>query len=139
MTDGSRSLDLPWDPASASAARRLVRRALRELAPDASDDVVDLAVLLTSELTSNAILHARTAFTVTVLRYDGVVRISVRDGSRAMPARRRYSLSASTGRGVALLQDCAARTGIDAHGDGKTVWFELDLAPVGAQPREHVS
>jgi anti-sigma regulatory factor (Ser/Thr protein kinase) len=133
------SLRLPWDPTSASAARRLVRRAFRELAPDALGDVVDLAVLLTSELASNAILHARTPFTVTVLRYDGVMRVSVRDGSRALPARRRYSLAASTGRGVALLQDCADRSGVESHLDGKTVWFEVGVEPAGAHAHEHVS
>lgn len=130
---GIRALELPWEPASAAAARRMVRDALEDLAPDASSDAADLAVLLASELTSNAILHARTPFTVSVSRTDGIVRVSVRDGSRALPSRRRYSLTASTGRGVGLMQDCATRTGVDTDATGKTVWFEIDIAAHAGQ------
>ena len=66
--------------------RRYVRSALTELAADpGGDDLVDLLLLTTSELATNAVLHARTDFSVRVRVSDSQVRIEVSDGNIRMP------------------------------------------------------
>ncbi|MCA0329165.1 MAG: ATP-binding protein [Actinobacteria bacterium] len=125
------SLTLDPDPASVREARLFVADRLRRLDPPVPPSLVDTSVLLTSELASNAVLHGRSTFTVVVARRADSVRIEVRDLSRSLPRRRSYSLTATTGRGVALVQDQSDRTGVDLHADGKTVWFEIDIVRTG--------
>ena len=95
-------------------------------------DAAPRAVLLTSEVVTNAILHAGTTVTVT-LRCDEsreVVRVTVRDGSAAMPKRRRYGPLATTGRGLAMVAAAAHSFGVDSLPVGKDVWFELSTAQI---------
>jgi hypothetical protein len=49
----------------------------------------------------------------------------VRDGSARIPHQRRYGTQATTGRGMALVDGLSDRWGVDAAGDGKTVWCEV--------------
>jgi anti-sigma regulatory factor (Ser/Thr protein kinase) len=83
------------------------------------------AVLLVSELVTNALLHARSAPTVELSRDGDRVRIGVRDDSPVVPRRRRYANDAATGRGIALVEQLATDWGSERVGDGKRVWFEL--------------
>lgn len=127
-------------PASVRQAREHVTAAARR--SGASEDAVERARLLTSELTTNAVLHARTPFTVTVSRRGSRLHVAVSDGSPASPAMRPFGPQASTGRGLRLLATLSLAYGIDADGagsaapagpprmsTGKTVWFEVELAP----------
>lgn len=91
-------------------------------------DLVDDVELLTTEVVTNAVLHAGTAVTVTVSVTVSGVRVAVADGSRFSVVRRPPpSPTATTGRGSLLLDALAARWGSAAGTDGKVVWFELDL------------
>ena len=84
-------------------------------------------VLVVSELASNAVLHARTPFSVQLtLDFIGRFRIEVRDGSREQPTVKRFSAGAVTGRGVGIVELCSDRWGVDVDGDGKAVWCEFD-------------
>jgi PAS domain S-box-containing protein len=86
-------------------------------------------VLLTSELITNAVVHAGTVTDVTV-RYDGhVVRVGARDRSHATPAMSSQSPEAEGGRGVWLVQSLASSWGVDPLPDGKRVWFEVPAVP----------
>ena len=68
-------------------ARRFVTSAL---ASWGRPDLVDDAAVIVAELATNAVLHARTAFTVTVSRpAGGTIRISVQDASGDLPRPRR--------------------------------------------------
>jgi anti-sigma regulatory factor (Ser/Thr protein kinase) len=125
------SLTLDPDPTSVREARTFVAERLRRLDPPVPASVADTVLLLTSELASNAVLHGRSVFTVVLARTATTVRVEVRDLSRSLPRRRSYSLTATTGRGVALVQDQSDRTGVDLHADGKTVWFEIDVVRTG--------
>lgn len=138
-------LSLPPAPSSASAARRFVQAALRDLPrPDApvrtwdDEDLGWTAGLLVSELVTNAVLHARTEVVVTVQPGDGgTVRIEVHDGSARQPRPRTSGQEATTGRGLRLVEDLAARWGVRTDHTGKTVWLELSRdAPAvqAAQP-----
>ena len=114
------ALDLAPTTESVPAARRFVRTQLQDSAAD-----VDTAILLVSELVTNAVLHARSPLRVVVAEQDEVVRIEVRDGSPVPPRMHSYGHLAATGRGLRLLDRLAVAWGVDTATDGKTVWFEV--------------
>lgn len=107
---------------AAGKARTHVRAAL--LAWDL-EDLLDPVLLLTSEIVSNALLHAGTPMSVCVTRVGPGVRLEVWDGSPVPPVRRRRSATATTGRGVQLLESLADSWGSTPQGSGKLVWFEV--------------
>ena len=78
-------LDLPPTTASVPVARRFVRARLVEDAASAADGRadVDIATLLVSEVVTNAILHARSAVTLTVDVAEDVVRAPIERGGQA--------------------------------------------------------
>lgn len=115
-------LTLPARPESIGVARRFVVAALQDgHAGPAADD----AATLVSELATNALLHARTSFTVEVQLLGEVVRIVVLDLSPVVPRVRDYGATATTGRGMRLVATMATRWGVERNDDGKMVWFEL--------------
>lgn len=113
-------LDLAPSTDSVPVARRFVRA---ELADSPAD--VDTAVLLVSELVTNAVLHARSPLTLVVQASDVVVRIAVRDGSPVPPRMHGFSTMSATGRGLRLLDRLARAWGVDPETEGKTIWFEI--------------
>src|SRR5690348_5410779 len=119
-------MEFPADRTAPSQARRFVADTLHSWS--VPNDVVDDAVLLVSELVTNALLHARSA-PVVELEYDADhLRCVVVDSSPVPPRRRRYAEDAVTGRGIALVETLASRWGVDANGEsGKRVWFELAI------------
>ncbi|WP_405588673.1 SpoIIE family protein phosphatase [Streptomyces sp. NBC_01190] len=96
-------------------------------------DVVDDAVVLTSELVTNAVVHAGTAADVICLRYETAVRVEVSDHypEREIPiqSRSRQFRDADNegGRGLLLCGALASRWGVEYTAAGKNVWFQLDL------------
>jgi anti-sigma regulatory factor (Ser/Thr protein kinase) len=119
------TLDLPPEPRSASRARELVRE---HLAPVAPADAVDVAALLTTELVTNAVLHARTTIALVIEVEPGRIIVRVGDESDAVPARRNYASDAATGRGLALVDQLATAWGVDESSRGKEVWAEIAFA-----------
>ena len=125
-------LDLTGDVAGVGQARALVRRTLLDWQ---LDHLVDNACLLVSELTTNAVLHARTSFAVTVQHTGERVRVTVHDSAAGAPVRRRNGLHAATGRGLGLIETLAADWGTAPSdlGYGKGVWFELATDDSGTE------
>ncbi len=127
-------LDLDGTPSSVSAARRFVRQVLTAWHLDAA---VDTAQLLTSELATNAVLHARTAFAVLVSQQGDEVRVDVLDGSPVPPRQRRTTSTAATGRGVAMVARLSTGWGATPSerldGFTKGVWFTVPVAGVAEQ------
>jgi anti-sigma regulatory factor (Ser/Thr protein kinase) len=117
------TLTLPPAPTSIRAARQHVARLVR---PALGAAVADDAVLLVSELAANAVLHARTPFTVIVGIEADCVRIEVHDESPVPPVPRHPEPLAQDGRGLQIVDATANRWGSDRQGWGKSVWFELD-------------
>ena len=113
------------DQVSARSARRFAVQ--RSLELGASTDVADTIALLTSELVTNAVMHARTDIHVTVVLEGGRVRVCVRDENTRMPAPVIAPIDATSGRGLHLVQSAATAWGIQTDEDGKTIWFELEL------------
>lgn len=109
-------------PDSVRAARRFVATALGRIPEEQADD----AALLTSELATNAVIHANSRYTVTVKRDGGRVRVEVSDGSAGAARRCHYSPTSGTGRGLGMVEDLSTAWGVEEDGvGGKVVWFEL--------------
>ncbi|MEV4340624.1 SpoIIE family protein phosphatase [Streptomyces sp. NPDC049590] len=112
----------PPETRSAPLARRFVRSALQGVAPE----VVDTAELLTSELVTNAVLHARTEVEVRVGSHEGQVRVRVGDDRPDRPLVPRDPRPyAGVGRGLAVVEELASSHGAHIWEGHKTVWFEL--------------
>ncbi|HEY2429970.1 MAG TPA: SpoIIE family protein phosphatase [Acidimicrobiales bacterium] len=110
-------------------ARALVRRQLHK---EGLDELGDDAVLVVSELVTNALLHAGGCDGVTVIPLADGVRLEVADSRPVPPVLGLASLSsldAMTGRGLRLVSSVAARWGAEARGPGKVVWAEVTDAP----------
>jgi anti-sigma regulatory factor (Ser/Thr protein kinase) len=125
--------ELDATPSSAAEARAFVRQLLE--AWDC-DDEHEVAVLLTSELVSNAVRHAATRLALDV-RADpevDVLRIAVRDENVQPPIRREPDVDATGGRGIFLVDALARRWGTDVEDRGKVVWFELGAGSGRAGP-----
>ncbi len=121
MAACEQGVELPAHPSSVSHARQLVRRVVaRSASPELSAD----AELLTSEVVTNALVHAGGPIELTARQVRSGVRIEVSDGSPHSPIVREYGELAGTGRGLRLL-DLLARWGVEMTAAGKTVWFEL--------------
>lgn len=119
---GSIERRLPAEPASVAESRMLVRDLLN--AAD-RNDLVETAVLLVSEVVTNALLHAGTPIDLSASLDDTGLRVEVSDGSTHLPVRRRYAPTAGTGRGMVMLEQMVDDWGVARHGRGKTVWFHL--------------
>lgn len=115
--------EFPADPAAVRDARDFVAASPECVGVD--HVVLTLAV---SELATNAVLHARTAFVVTVERLSDGVRVSVTDGDPSLPRLREVGPESITGRGLAIVRSLSRHLQIDEGRSGKTVWFELGMA-----------
>ena len=115
------------DPGSARAAREFVTAPLRAHARAGwpSTDLLDTAALLTSEVVTNAITHARSSVCLSVHLTDDRVRVVVRDRSGVHPEWRPGGQNGYSGRGLLLLERLATSWGVDPVAKGKAVWFEL--------------
>ncbi|MFJ6249674.1 MULTISPECIES: SpoIIE family protein phosphatase [unclassified Streptomyces] len=122
---------------SVAAARAFVRDTLQGWG---HPELVDDAVVLTSELVTNAVVHAGTAADVLCLRSDDSIRVEVSDRypEREIPVqsgRTLVSPDRENGRGLLLCAALAHRWGVDYSPTRKHVWFHLDLPqrPVGTR------
>ncbi|MFF3334299.1 SpoIIE family protein phosphatase [Streptomyces sp. NPDC002888] len=123
---------------SVATARSFVRDTLQGWG---FGDVVDDAVVLTSELVTNAVVHAGTHADVLCLRGDDGVRIEVADRypEREIPlqgsAVTMGNLDREGGRGLQLCAAIAGRWGVEYTPTHKQVWFQLNLPerPVGTR------
>ena len=113
---------LPPTADTVPLARRFARATLAGWDRDEYDEA---ACLLVSELVTNAILHARTEVTVSLVDHDDAIVLSVGDGSPVLPVQRRHSREAPTGRGLLLLDRYAAGYGVARSAAGKHVWAVL--------------
>ena len=112
------------EPEQVAEARRLVEDYLR----DRGEEDGEVAVLLTSELVTNAILHGHGPLELRAHTEGSALRIEVRDQEPASPPvlRSDADLTEIGGRGLQLVDTLADRWGWSAEPEGKVVWFELD-------------
>ena len=85
--------------------------------------LIDVVCLAVSELATNAVVHAQTPFTLTVLSADGSLVVELRDASPAPPLAGVHDVLAEGGRGLLLVQALSREWGTRADADGaKVVW-----------------
>jgi anti-sigma regulatory factor (Ser/Thr protein kinase) len=129
---GCREVTLPAARPAAALAREATRAAV---AAWQLGHLADEAVLLVSELVTNAVQHAGPGASATVLRLeygDGWLRIEVHDSSPHTPRPRTPDWLDESGFGLMLVDALAAKWGVQQTREGKAVWAELDARPGGA-------
>jgi hypothetical protein len=89
------------------------------------DDNLGDVRLVTSELATNAVQHARTGFSVVVRVLEHAVVVEVTDGSSELPVWARALSCHGGGRGLRLVDALSTRWGADRLPMGKTVWAVL--------------
>ena len=110
------------DARSSSLARHFVAE---RLIAWGRESVVDDASIVVAELATNAMLHARSEFIVSLSFQSDAVRVSVRDASSSLPAMQDPTPDSISGRGLVLVSAVAQRWGTELLADGKVVWAEL--------------
>ena len=118
------STELGGSIAVVAEARAFVAATLRRWGLEAL--VVD-AELLTSELVTNAVIHARSDVTVSVAVSDGIAEIGVTDVSPEPPTPRWAASGAEGGRGLRLVDLLASDWGVAYLETGKQVWCRLGV------------
>lgn len=83
------------------------------------------AAMVVTELATNAIVHARTGFTVTVSRSCDAIRVSVRDGLPAPGPDLAALLPPAAGHGLGLVAAVACQWAAEPLPDGKRVWADI--------------
>lgn len=120
------TLLLPVSSISPAAARDWVRRSG---CAEHSLAVLDDALLLISELVTNAVLHGGPPIVLSVDCDGAGLHVRVRDGSTAAPEPRAAPEDALDGRGMTLVELLTSTWGVapvaDVYGVGKEVWFQL--------------
>ncbi|AEW98477.1 regulatory protein (plasmid) [Streptantibioticus cattleyicolor NRRL 8057 = DSM 46488] len=99
---------------------------MRSVLDGVAPDVVDTAELLTDELMTNAVVHARTEIEMRAWSTGGRVHVRVSDRRPScglVPHEHRPY--ATTGRGLGVVEQLASSHGAHICEDRKTVWFEL--------------
>ncbi|MER5302339.1 SpoIIE family protein phosphatase [Streptomyces lasiicapitis] len=112
------------DPSEVSRARDLVRTRLRDWDLDA---LTDTAVLLVSELITNAVRHARGGRIGLRLVRSGRLLCEVEDDDATLPTLLSAGPGDEFGRGLRIVTSLAKEWGTSRTSAGKTVWFELPL------------
>ena len=130
----TRSQVVPSRPASFVEARRFVRETAARAAPK---QVLDDAMLLTSELVTNAVRHTGHSeddpIQLTVFVDTDVLRVSVRDRGPGFDPTELAVRSEDGGLGLDLVRRLASRWGVSRVDDGTDVWFEIHLSdPTGS-------
>ncbi|MEU5903818.1 SpoIIE family protein phosphatase [Micromonospora sp. NPDC047467] len=128
-----RRVRLPADRRTPAAARAVVRSVLTEAH---LDELANEALLLTTELTTNAVEHARTELDIEVIADEAGLSVTVSDfapgsGDDELTIGSRNDATeinevSERGRGLLLVDHFASRWGTTYLPTGKGVWFRLD-------------
>ncbi|MDY7086474.1 MAG: SpoIIE family protein phosphatase [Actinomycetota bacterium] len=122
----SATMLVPAEPTGPSRVRQWMTTRLREWS--VPDPVVGAAILCTSELTTNALLHAGTPAQVHIDLNAERLLVSVADtGTRGSVIRAHADTMSSRGRGLGLIEELSDSWGTDPTVRGTTVWFEMLL------------
>jgi anti-sigma regulatory factor (Ser/Thr protein kinase) len=118
------------DLTASASARAVIENVIRAWRVPVDADV---AVLLTSELVTNAVTHGTKQtgeFVLLAVACDAaVLRVDVHDGSGYLPVLDIAPADAETGRGLLLVTSLSAEWGSYRTSAGKAVYFTLELQP----------
>ncbi len=124
-------LEVPAAPSAPGQVRRWLTAQLTGWR--VPESVIGAAVLCTSELTTNALLHAGTAARVEIDLSTERLLVSVADqGIRGTVTRATVETLSSRGRGLGLIEQLSDAWGTDPTVRGCTVWFKILMPDVQA-------
>lgn len=112
-------------PASPEYVSRVRHDVESFLQGEVSATVRETAMLLVSELAANAVLHARSWFTVAAELSGRCLKVEVEDASRQLPVVLHPTASSISGRGMFMVEALSSRWGAEPTRGGKRVWFVL--------------
>ncbi len=120
----------PPDPAAVGQCRLAFEAALQTAG--VGGPLVGDAVAVLGEIAANAVRHARTPFTVSVMVEGGLLRLEVFDADPRPPVLRGLDVESTSGRGLHIVAGKATDWGwqpAEVDGvPGKRVWAELGSA-----------
>ena len=128
------TLTLPAAGRAAWMARRVTRETL---AAWRVAHLEETAVLLISELVTNAVRHARPgrlAMALSLAAPGAWLRIEVHDADPHEPRQRTPGALDESGFGLLLIEALAGQWGVRQTATGKAVWAELDARQVANHP-----
>ena len=131
-------LRLPCTPCSAKRGRTIVRLVVASWPTGMDSEQLDVLELLTSELITNSLVHARSAHHELTATQDTMgVRVSVTDGELDRPLLLADEHpSVLGGRGLILVHAYADDWGVEELAAGKAIWFRLNTITLDPpQPR----
>ncbi|MGN6522267.1 MAG: SpoIIE family protein phosphatase [Actinomycetes bacterium] len=117
---------LPPDATSVAAARHALGDSLEAWGLGRAE-LAGTALLLVSELVTNAIRYAAHDVELLARRSERSLWVEVSDDDTRLPRLRHARLDDEGGRGLALVDTLADAWGTRATHQGKVVWFRLDL------------
>jgi anti-sigma regulatory factor (Ser/Thr protein kinase) len=116
-------LTLPPRPESVGSARRFLRQ---RFCAEHNARVVDIAVLLVSELVTNTVRHGTPPVALEIGCDAGhALQVRVSDAGPALPRQGRAEPDDEGGRGLAIVDLLSDDWGVDPGEQGKTVWFTI--------------
>jgi two-component sensor histidine kinase len=89
------------------------------------DDVGDAIAVMVSELATNSVKHASSAFSISVDRSAEEIRVEVSDSGAGWPMMQAPGPDQPSGRGLRIVDALADEWGVRHAGGGKTVWFRI--------------
>lgn len=101
------------------------RKSVREVCATCFPHLVDDAVLLVSEVVTNAVKHGQAPVHLCIECGPAGILIEVEDANPELPRARRDDRRRHSGRGLVLVQRLATEWGVRLTGRGKQVWFRL--------------
>jgi anti-sigma regulatory factor (Ser/Thr protein kinase) len=119
----ARAVELLGRPASVREARAFTGDVLADNGVEAS--IIEVALLLVSELVTNAVVHARGTIWLTVHADAHRVRIEVEDQGRGRPVLRSATQNQPDGRGLRVVDELATDWGTERRATHKVIWCEI--------------
>ena len=130
------AMTMRWAFAASEDSVGQARRLVAEAVSDLPGTIRDAAVLMVSELTTNALVHAPSGFEMTIVRTDASVTVSVTDRGDGTPVVRSPTTAEPHGRGLQIVEVLSDEWGTTAvPPTGKTVWFRILLGRDGIAGR----
>ena len=114
-------LALDAEPRASAVARAFIREAVA----DDDEDLLAEVALLTSELVTNAVIHARTPVEIGVVHDGERVLVAVGDRNLARPEQQPYNIGRASGRGLMIVRKLSESWGVTTYEKGKSVWFTI--------------
>lgn len=115
---------------------RAARQFVGDLLVDPAEELRQMALVLTSELVTNSVVHANTELDVRVELAPDHMRVEVTDGDPRPPDPAAHAPDELGGRGLVLVEALATAWGTKPCAGGKVVWFTLDGGRATGQPEQ---